>query len=118
MAVLHVNLVDGTTRTYDTSNGGQQTLSDDLKSEGFHSLITSVSINSCGSIHSLPKPRCFGEGVHLVYERIASSGRIKGADRVSWFAGDVRLTMVVHDENGACRTLLTRIGRRIFGPPE
>lgn len=83
----------------------------------FQATITGLTIADQGVQYSIPRPQGF-EPISFLAESIEAdpSRRIKGGERVSCMAGDIRATVMVHREQRAVRVSLLRLGKQRYIP--
>lgn len=83
----------------------------------FQATITGLTISHAGVQYSIPHPTGF-EPVSFLAEYIEANGdrRIKGGERVTLLAGDVRASIMVHREQRAARVSLMRMGKQRYNP--
>ena len=83
----------------------------------FQARISGFTILHDGVQYSLPRPFGFN-AVSFFPEIIApdDARKIKGGERITCFAGDVRATIMTHREQRAARISFRRIGKRRFDP--
>ena len=88
-----------------------------LKDPEFQATISGFTVTENGVQYSLPKPYGF-DRVSYLPELIEPdpTKKIKGGERVTCFAGDVRATIMVHRESRAARISLRRLGKQRFDP--
>lgn len=91
------------------------------KSETFQDSIAGVSLvqryNGTTVQYSLPRPEDFDAVFyHAEYAPPNENTRFKGGERVVCFIGDVRLTMLVHNEQHSVRIALKRMGKHMYNP--
>ncbi len=83
----------------------------------FQSTITGLTIANRGVQYSLPRPVGFQQvSFHAELVETDLSRRIKGGERVTCFAGDVRATIMVHKEQRAAKMSLLHTGKQRFNP--
>ena len=116
--VLKIHTNDGETSRVDLEDEGQakewlQRLSD----PSFQDAITGITVAHRGVQYSLPRPVGFREILYIV-EHVAQdpSHKVKGGERVTCIAGDVRATLMVHNAQRAARFSLMRTGKQRFNP--
>ena len=116
MLKIHTN--DGKTARVDLEDEGQakewlQRLSD----PAFQERITGMTVAHRGVQYSLPRPLGFREILYLA-EHVSPDPerKIKGGERVTCIAGDVRATVMVHRAQRAARVSLLRTGKQRFNP--
>lgn len=116
--VLKIHTNNGKTARVDLEDEGQakewlQRLSD----PEFQAAITGMTVAQRGVQYSLPRPIGFREILYLA-ELVApdQERRIKGGERITCIAGDVRATVMVHQAQRAVRVSLLRTGKQRFNP--
>jgi hypothetical protein len=129
--MIRIHTKDGVTTTIDLRDESQaRSLLSSLARDDFQRSITAVTSSqthtgsnrcaSCGAkvfvrtANQLTVSLPVGENrVHFQAERLESD-RIKG-ERLTLFAGDVRLTAMSHSSQPSARVSMVRIGKRIVG---
>ena len=88
-----------------------------LSDPRFQATITGLTLSHAGVQYSIPRPTDF-DPVSFLAERIEPNAdrRIKGGERVTLLAGDVRASIMVHREQRAARISLFRMGKQRFSP--
>jgi hypothetical protein len=116
--VLKIHTNDGKTARVDLEDEGQakewlQLLGD----PEFQATITGMTVAHKGVQYSLPRPIGFNEVLFLA-EHVSpdSERKVKGGERVTCIAGDVRATVMVHRAQRAVRVSLLRTGKQRFNP--
>lgn len=71
-----------------------------------------------GVQYSIVKPRGFREAQWFSFEKVREEGRIKSGERLDLFIGGMRISVMAHSSQPACRVTITRLGRRRFQPTE
>lgn len=134
MDVLKIHTADGQTHPIDLQDTEQaQVWLAKLAREDFQATIHGVSLverhcvrgkcQTCGTPsgreigvqYSVTRP----EGVRRVFvhvEAVEAQGRIKGGERVTLMADDMRLTLMAHASQPASRVTISKIGRQTFNP--
>lgn len=88
-----------------------------LRDAEYQASITGLTVAYRGVQYSLPRPRGFNTLSYLAeYVAPDSSKKLKGGERVTCFADDVRVGLMVHKEQRAVRITLTKTGRQRFSP--
>lgn len=129
--MLKIHTADGQTHPVDLADPEQaREWLTRLAQEDFQATINGVSLVER---HVLPKCQACGassgrdigvqysvsrpDGVRRVFvhaEHVEANGRIKGGERLTVFAGDVRLTLMAHASQPASRVTIEKIGRQTF----
>ncbi len=116
--MLKIHTRDGATTKVDLEDEGQakewmQRLSDPR----FQASITGLTLSHAGVQYSIPRPTGF-DPVSFLAELIEPNGdrRIKGGERITLLAGDVRASLMIHKEQRAARLSLFRMGKQRFSP--
>jgi len=113
--MLHVHLTDGRTLSFDPAIQEDVDAIASMEADGaFQCAITSVTLQSQGIQHSLARPRGLNP-VTFHYQIVPDAGPSKGAERATFYAGALDLTLVVH-ASAAARTVLRRIGTMVYAP--
>lgn len=104
-----------------------------LERDSFQAEISGVSVvehhevrarcSECGAKptgqigvqYSVSRPQGLNS-VHYEVERIEGDGKVKGGERVTLYAGDVRLVLMAHQSQPSARIILNKLGRRRFAP--
>ncbi len=124
--MIHLHLKDGRTIPIDLDDGDNEWLKK-LARPDFQEMLTAVTVkmmhpNKTGEVgvqYSVVRPRGFDDTRQwFQIERVEEKGRIRGGERLDLFIGDVRVSLMAHTTQPACRVSVTKIGRRIFGPNE
>lgn len=68
-----------------------------------------------GVQYSVTRPQDFRQ-IAVDAELVEQSGRIRGGERLTVFADDVRMTIMAHAGQPSVRVLLSKFGRRKFNP--
>lgn len=76
---------------------------------------TTMSGRDMGVQYSVSRPDDF-RSVFFQVEAVEPNGRVKGGERVTVFADDVRLVLMAHASQPATRVTVTRMGKRRFNP--
>ena len=116
--MLKIHTDDGKTSRVDFEDEGQaKAWLERLKDPRFQDRITALTIAVKGVQYSLPKPAGFDQ-IFLHAEPVTPdpSRKIKGGERIVCFAGDTRVTIMVHKEQRAARVSLARVGKQRFNP--
>jgi hypothetical protein len=130
--VLKLHTADGQTHPIDLNDADQARVwLAKLQREDFQSTIHGVSLverhcvrgkcQACGE----PSGRDIGvqysvsrpDGVRRVFvhvEAVEAQGRVKGGERVTLIADDVRLTLMAHASQPAARVTISKVGKQIF----
>lgn len=132
--MVKIHTADGHTHPLDLANPEQaQTWLQRLSRTDFQSTIHGVSLverhlvraecEACGATtqrsvgvqYSVTRPEEL-DSPFFHMEHVPSLGRIKGGERVTVFAGDIRLVVMAHQSQPAARISITRVGRQKFNP--
>ena len=81
----------------------------------FQETITAVTLARDGVQYSLARPPEM-EPLFFHAEDVPAGGRVKGGERVTLFAGDIRVAMMAHAGQRAARVSLDRVGKQRFNP--
>jgi hypothetical protein len=130
--VLRIHTADGQTHPIDLNDSEQaQVWLARLSREEFQATIHGVSLverhcvrakcAACGESsgrdigvqYSVSRP----DGVRRVFvhvEAVEPNGKIKGGERVTLFADDMRLTLMAHASQPASRVTIAKVGKQIF----
>lgn len=130
--MLKIHTADGQTHPVDLQDSEQaQTWLARLAREDFQATIHGVSLverhsvsgkcKACGEPlgreigvqYSVTRP----DGVRRVFvhvEAVEAEGRVKGGERVTILADDMRLTLMAHASQPASRVTISKIGRQTF----
>lgn len=130
--MLKIHTADGLTHPIDLNDSEQaQVWLPRLAREDFQATIHGVSLverhcvrgecRMCGE----PSGRDIGvqysvsrpDGARRVFvhaEAVVAQGRIKGGERVTLIADDVRLTLMAHASQPAARVTIEKVGKQIF----
>ncbi len=130
--VLKLHTADGQTHPIDLADPEQaKAWLAKLQREDFQATIHGVSLverhcvrgkcQACGEPsgreigvqYSVTRP----DGVRRVFvhvEAVEAQGRIKGGERVTLIADDVRLTLMAHASQPAARVTISKLGRQTF----
>lgn len=130
--MLKIHTADGRTHPIDLQDSEQaQVWLDRLAREDFQATIHGVSLverhcvrgkcQACGE----PSGRDIGvqysvtrpDGVRRVFvhvEAVEAQGRVKGGERVTIMADDMRLTLMAHASQPASRVTISKVGRQAF----
>lgn len=116
--MLRVHTKDGLTHRVDLRDAreAEQWLRE-LKNPSYQTEITGFTVAHRGVLYSLPRPQGF-DRISFVVERIEPNPerKLKGGERVTCFAGDVRISLMVHEAQKAVRVTLARLGKQRFNP--
>lgn len=132
MDVLKIHTADGQTHPIDLNDSEQaQEWLARLSREEFQATIHGVSLverhcirarcTACGESlgrdigvqYSVSRP----DGVRRVFvhvEAVEANGKIKGGERVTLFADDMRLTLMAHASQPASRVTIAKVGKQTF----
>ena len=116
--MLKIHTRDGVTTKVDWENEDQaREWMRRLADPRFQGSITGLTILHAGVQYSIPRPTGF-EPISFLAELIEPDDerRIKGGERVTLLAGDVRASIMVHKEQRAVRMSLLRIGKQRYSP--
>lgn len=130
--MLKIHTADGQTHPIDLQDAEQaQVWLARLAREDFQASIHGVSLverhcvrakcQACGESsgreigvqYSVSRP----DGVRRVFvhvEAVEAQGRVKGGERVTLFADDMRLTLMAHASQPASRVTIAKIGKQTF----
>lgn len=115
-AVLKVHTSDGRTSHVDLQDAEQaRQLLLLLGDSQFQSTITGLTLTHLGVQYSLPRPAGF-DSITFLAEAVEAEQRVKGGERITCLAGDVRATVMAHREQRAARVALFRIGKQRYSP--
>lgn len=116
--MFKVHTCDGLTSRIDLSDHEQaQEWLRKLKDPEFQARISGFTVTENGVQYSLPKPLGFDRVSYLPEIVDPDPDRkVKGGERITCFAGDIRAIIMVHREQRAARVSLRRIGKRRFDP--
>lgn len=118
--MLRVHLASGETLRFDLSDEDQaREWRDRAGDRAFQLDVRGLTVQHNGVQYSLTRPEGFGR-VFLYAERLApdEAQKFKGGERLVLQAGDVRLTMMVHEAQRAARVSLTKTGAVVYNPLE
>lgn len=132
--MVKIHTADGQTHPLDLANQEQaRAWLQKLSRNDFQSTIHGVSLvqrhpvraecEACGAPthrtmgiqYSVSRPEEF-EPIFFHVEGVSPAGKIKGGERVTVFAGDVRLTVMAHQSQPAARITIARVGKQKFNP--
>ncbi len=132
--MLKLHTSDGQTHRVDLADPEQaKTWLTRLATEEFQASIKGVSLferhpvagkcqtchgdhgRTVGVQHSVTRPDDLSR-VFFEVEAVPAQGRVKGGERVTVFAGDVRLVLMAHRHQLATRVQLSKVGKRRFNP--
>lgn len=116
--MLKIHTRDGATTKVDLEDEAQaKEWMRRLSDPRFQASITGLTVSHAGVQYSIPRPIGF-EPVSFLAELIEPNDdrRIKGGERVTLLAGDVRASVMVHKEQRAARVSLFRIGKQRYSP--
>jgi hypothetical protein len=131
VVVLKIHTADGQTHPIDLTDSEQAQLwLARLAREDFQASINGVSLverhsvrgrcQTCGETagrdigvqYSVSRPHARRVFVHV--EAVEPNGKIKGGERVTLFADDVRLTLMAHASQPASRVTIEKVGKQTF----
>lgn len=116
--MLKIHTRDGATTKVDLEDEAQaREWTHRLSDPRFQASITGLTVSHAGVQYSIPRPTGF-EPVSFLAEHLEPNGdrRIKGGQRITLLAGDVRASVMVHREQRAARVSLLRIGKQRYNP--
>lgn len=96
--MLKVNLINGKTVDYDLVNGGLKLFEELVSTEKGISSITALSISANKTLHTMPKPRLFGEafvkvGADLMYNK----NEDRPSAEVIWYQiGNLKISYIIY----------------------
>lgn len=116
--MLKIHLSDGKTLSFDLlEKANAQELMGLLKEKDFQDSIRGMTILHKGVSYSLVKPNGFSQ-VFFLAEEVAqdSDSRIKGGERITCFADNLRLGVMVHRAQRSVRVAATKVGKQRYNP--
>jgi len=116
--MLRVHTADGLTTSFDLGDERQAAeWIERLKDPRFQASIRGLTLSDQGALYSMSGPSGFRR-VSFLGERVEAEPerRIKGGERLTCFADDVRICLMVHREQKAIRVSLSKIGNQRFNP--
>lgn len=113
--MLKVHLSNGITDSFDLTDLKQiDNLIYKLKKNDYQFSITALSICHDGSTYSISRPKGYRNIIfHPEYIKPKNNGKIKGGFKITCFADDSKLTIMVHRSN-AIKVDLAKIGNQVY----
>lgn len=88
-----------------------------LHCQSCDTVLSSDATTKTGIQYSLSKPDGYGDVFYAVNHIDSAEGsKVRGGDRIACFAGDSRITMMVHKGQPSVRVTLLRTGKQRYNP--
>lgn len=124
--MFNFHLKNGETVRLDLENGTAE-LARKLSRAEFQDQITAVTVvqrhpskggGDLGVQYSLARPEGFEGRQWFHVEHIPASGKVRGGEKLTVFAGDIRVTLMAHRAQPALRVTIAKVGSRKYNPEE
>lgn len=116
--MLKIHLSNGKTLSFDfLEQANARELMELLKRKEFQESIRGMTVLHKGVSYSLVRPIGFSQ-VFFLAEEVAQDpdSKIKGGERITCFADNLRLGVMVHRAQRSVRVAATKVGKQRFNP--
>lgn len=120
--MLRIHTKDGRTTHVDLKDEEQaRRLLLKFKSQQFQQTISGISLvqrhNGTSVQYTLPRPEDFGTVFYHAEDAPPNPNtKFKGGEKIVCFVDDVRLTLLVHNEQHSIRIAVKKMGKHTFNP--
>ncbi len=124
--MFNFHLKNGETVRLDLETYSEELVRKLSRSE-FQDQITAVTVvqrhsskggGDMGVQYSLARPEGFEGRQWFHVESIPANGKVRGGEKITVFAGDIRVTMMAHRAQPALRVTISKVGSRKYNPEE
>lgn len=116
--MLRVHTADGLTTSFDLGDERQAAeWIERLKDSRFQVNIRGLTLSDQGVLYSMARPSGF-RCVSFLGEQVESEPEhhIKGGERLTCFADDIRISLMAHREQRAARVAVCKVGKQRYNP--